>query len=92
MKFSAAVNVATRHLLKSKPVRTVNGFTLDMEKMDEWGTLAITTWGWDLAQIAIPTDRPSMIGRKCKLQMRNRDQLDEIELRYIFDILRRESI
>jgi len=90
MTFNSAVNQATKHLVRSKAARTIHEFTLDIEQT-EWNTLLVTTWGWDHAQIEIPTDRPSMIGRKCRLQMRSRDQLDEIELRYIFDILRRES-
>lgn len=92
MKFATAVNQATNHLLKSKAARTAHDYTLEMEKT-EHGTLAVTTWGYDYQEIVVPFDRPRMIAQKCRLQMRKRtrDELDEVELRYIFDIMRRES-
>jgi hypothetical protein len=91
MKFQTAVRLATNHLLRSDRARTAKGQTIEFEQ-DIYGNLEAQTWGWDYACIRVPTERSQMIARKCRLQMReNQDAFDEIELRYIFDILRRES-
>lgn len=90
MTFSQAVSQATNHLIRSKAARTASGETLTLSKT-EYNSLMVEDWGWDRAEIAIPTERPAMIARKCRLQVRKRDALDNIELRYILDILHREA-
>jgi hypothetical protein len=100
MKFQTAVNQATRNLLRSKKARTAGGETLTLEKVDgglnaEAGgyeaVLEVTDWGWDRAAIGVPESRPALNGRKMMLQIGPRDALDEIELRYLLNILRIES-
>lgn len=90
MTFNAAVNAATKHLIRSKAARTVGGYTLEMEKT-EYG-IACTTWGFDYQTIAVPSERIGVIRRKMRLQMlETRDTLDNVELRYLLDILKRET-
>jgi hypothetical protein len=82
---------ATAHLIRSDKARTdKDGHTLDLQK--DGKDLIVTTWGYDYERFSIPQTRQELIVRKMWLQLdANRDSVAQIELRYLLDILRRES-
>jgi len=104
MEFHKAVRAATRHLLRSAGARTYKvaswtwgkkeSYVLELTReTDDQNTLYVETWGFDYAPIFIPQERVDLIRRKMHLQLRlgELDGVEQVEFRYLMDILRRES-
>lgn len=93
MKFKTATNNATRQLIRSRAQRTAKGVTYFFTREGAYLMTHMRDASFRdiLCEIKIPESRPELIARKCRLQINTRDALDEIELRYLLNILRIEA-
>jgi len=105
MEFHKAVRAATKNLLRSEAARTYKVASWSWGEKETYvleispdvcnpAYLNVETWGFDYAGFGIPQFRTSLIRRKMHLQMKMADGLDgveQVEFRYLMDILRRES-
>jgi len=88
-----AIAKTTTRLLRSKRMRTVNGYVYDFERVpgEEKQALYCTTWG-ESFRLAIPQSRHELIALKMRAQLdRHATPFHQIVIRYTLAILRAES-